>query len=52
MKFRPGQNTIEDYTTIQFGVADWLSFGTDLYKDKIKQIMVYMLASVRPGING
>ena len=34
VKFRPGQNTMEDYTTIQFGVTDWLSLGTDLYTDK------------------
>ena len=34
VKFRPGQNTMEDYTIIQFGVTDWLSLGTDLYTDK------------------
>ena len=43
VKFRPGQNTMEDYTTIQFGVTDWLSLGTDLYTDK---------NTARSGING
>ena len=31
LKFRPGQNAIEDYTTLQFGITDYFSVGTDIY---------------------
>ena len=34
VKFRPGQNTMEDYTTIQFGITDRLTHETNLYTDK------------------
>lgn len=34
VKVRPGQNAMEDYTTLQFGVTDWFSIGTDIYASK------------------
>lgn len=30
VKFRPGINAMQDYTTLQFGINDWFSLGTDL----------------------
>ena len=34
VKFRPNQNAFETYTTLQFGVTDWFSVGTDVYANK------------------
>ena len=34
VKFRPGINALQDYTTLQFGITDWFSLGTDLSADK------------------
>lgn len=34
VKFRPGLNAMEDYTTLQFGITDWFSLGTDIYASK------------------
>lgn len=34
LKFRPGINALQDYTTLQFGITDWFSLGTDLSVDK------------------
>lgn len=34
VKLRPGQNALENYTTLQFGVTDGFSVGTDLYANK------------------
>ena len=34
VKFRPGINALQNYTTLQFGVTDWFSVGTDLYADR------------------
>ena len=34
VKFRPGINALQNYTTLQFGITDWFSVGTDLYADK------------------
>lgn len=31
LKIRPGQNAMEDYTTLQFGITDYFSVGTDIY---------------------
>lgn len=31
LKFRPGINAQETYTTLQFGVTDYFSVGTDIY---------------------
>lgn len=31
LKFRPGLNAQETYTTLQFGITDYLSLGTDIY---------------------
>lgn len=31
LKFRPGLNAMEDYTTLQFGITDYFSVGTDIY---------------------
>lgn len=31
LKFRPGQNAMETYTTLQFGITDYFSLGTDIY---------------------
>ena len=33
IKFRPGINAVQNYTTIQFGITDWFSVGTDLSVD-------------------
>ena len=30
VKFRPGVNAVQNYTTLQFGITDWFSLGTDL----------------------
>ena len=30
VKFRPGINAMQNYTTLQFGITDWFSLGTDL----------------------
>ena len=30
VKFRPGVNAMQNYTTLQFGITDWFSLGTDL----------------------
>lgn len=34
LKFRPGINAMQDYTTLQFGITDWFSLGTDLSAGK------------------
>lgn len=34
VKCRPGINALQNYTTLQFGITDWFSVGTDLYADK------------------
>ena len=34
VKFRPTINALESYTTMQFGVLDWFSVGTDIYVSK------------------
>ena len=34
VKFRPGINALQNYTTLQFGITDWFSLGTDLSIDK------------------
>lgn len=34
IKFRPGINALQNYTTLQFGITDWFSVGTDLSADK------------------
>lgn len=31
LKFRPGINAQETYTTLQFGISDYISLGTDIY---------------------
>lgn len=31
LKFRPKQNAMETYTTLQFGLTDYFSVGTDVY---------------------
>lgn len=31
VKFRPGMNAQETYTTFQYGVTDYVALGTDLY---------------------
>lgn len=31
LKFRPGINAQETYTTLQFGITDYFSVGTDIY---------------------
>ena len=31
LKARPGQNAMETYTTLQFGITDYFSVGTDIY---------------------
>lgn len=31
LKARPGQNAMEAYTTLQFGITDYFSLGTDIY---------------------
>ena len=31
LKFRPKQNAQETYTTLQFGITDYFSVGTDVY---------------------
>ena len=30
VKFRPGVNAMQNYTTLQFGITDWFSLGTDI----------------------
>lgn len=34
IKVRPGINAMQNYTTLQFGVTDWFSVGTDMSADK------------------
>lgn len=34
LKVRPRVNALENYTTLQFGVTDYFSVGTDLYVNK------------------
>ena len=31
VKFRPGINALESYTTIQYGITDYFATGVDLY---------------------
>lgn len=35
LKFRPSQNAQETYTTLQFGITDYFSVGTDIYANNV-----------------